>query len=312
MSILASVAVYSRSDDWGVALTALLLFFIVVYPFKITYDRYIRMRRIKKQLVTSAYKLPIKLTPPELSYVFSTKVSRQQMYATLRDLANRSVIIMEKKANKTTVSMGPKVDSTLKSFEKMLVAYIHASKKSVSIEDVLDGFTNYKLKNGEIIRGSRSYVFWWLLRNDLREHGLIEKKMTGKYTKMIINFGVIISLVISIISIMTLRILQMTSNGEIDISAIVDHLWNGILFWLATLIPTIVFSFFLLRFKGRMAGREWLMTKKFDHYLGQLEAYREFVRLTHKNKLRFESKALEKESKAETLPYAIALGYAKE
>ena len=61
-----------------------------------------------------------------------------------------------------------------------------------------------------------------------------------------------------------------------------------------------------------MLGRSWLLTEHMRRYLPQFEAYREFVRLTHAKKLRFESKELEKEARAGTRPYAIAFGYVNE
>jgi len=60
-----------------------------------------------------------------------------------------------------------------------------------------------------------------------------------------------------------------------------------------------------------MLGRDWIMTTKYRRYLGQIDAYREFVRMTHKGVLKFESKELYMESMASTRPYAIACGYIK-
>jgi hypothetical protein len=73
----------------------------------------------------------------------------------------------------------------------------------------------------------------------------------------------------------------------------------------------VLVTFLLLKFRGRMLGRDWIMTEKYRRYIGQMDAFREFVRLAHKGKLRFESKELRKESIAITRPYAIACGFIK-
>jgi hypothetical protein len=104
----------------------------------------------------------------------------------------------------------------------------------------------------------------------------------------------------------------MIRSGEIDPTHIAEAVWSGMQLWAMAVPILLVVSFFLLRFKGRMLGREWLMTDTFRRYLNQLEAYREFVRLTHANTLRFESKELEREARTSTRPFAIAFGYVKD
>ncbi|MFT4532530.1 MAG: hypothetical protein ACI9T8_000553, partial [Candidatus Saccharimonadales bacterium] len=300
MSMFASTGAYSRGDDWWIAGATLVVALLVLYPLRVLFLRYQHVRRINKNLVTSAYKLPIKLTPAELAYVFSTRVSRAQMYATLRDLANRSVLTMHKRSGTTFVELGPKLDSTLQPFEQLLVSYVHKSKRAVSIEDILVGDTVYTLASREVVRGSRDYVFWWLLKKNLRKRGLIEHKMTGRYTSILFKFGFFGSLFVATGPLFSYRLLQMMINGEVGVSNLIETFANGLLFWLIALVPVMVVSFFMLRFSGRMTGRKWLMTDKFYRYLGQLEGYREFVRLTHKNKLKFESKGLNEEAVAET------------
>ena len=84
---------------------------------------------------------------------------------------------------------------------------------------------------------------------------------------------------------------------------------NAGLFWVIALVPLVVISFFLLRYRGLMLGREWLLQPSHMRYLEQIDSYRAFVRLTHSGKLRFESKELQEQSRQQTMPYAIALGF---
>lgn len=310
--MFASMGVYSRSDDWLFVLIVLALCYLILYPLKLLHYRFSHSRRIRNNLVTTAYKLPVKLTPVELSYLFSTRVGYQQMYATLRDLVNRSVITMRIEKGTTLVGIGPKLDNTLHSFEKMLVGYIHQAEHEIDIDRVITGNADYRLANREAVKGSKQYVFWWLLRDSLQKRGIINAKMNGKYTTMLVKFGLIGGLLLSVIPLALARTYTMINLGEVSFHLLADHILNGITAWLLFLFPLLIVSYLLLRLSGRMMGRRWLLTTKFYRYLGQLEAYREFVRLTHKNKLRFESKALEKDSIAETKPYAISLRYIKD
>jgi hypothetical protein len=103
----------------------------------------------------------------------------------------------------------------------------------------------------------------------------------------------------------------MIDGGEVDAGRLLDSMRSSVLLWLMMLIPMLFISFGLLKFRGKMLGRDWVMTKKYRRYLGQIDAFREFVRMTHKGNLKFESKELYTESLAITRPYAIACGYIK-
>jgi hypothetical protein len=269
------------------------------------------MRRIKKQLVTSMYKIPVSMTPTELSYIFSTKVKQPQLYATLLDLANRSIIVMHDKHGKITVENGPKIDKNIHIFEKLLLDQFKDKPHPVNVERVISGFTNYELPKGSKITGSRQYVYWWLLRETLRSRGIIQRHLSKRYASMLLLFGVVGSLVISILSIVAFRFIEMIDIGEVDFGRLYESATSGFVLWLMLVIPMLFISYGLLKYRGRMLGRDWIMTKKYRRYLGQMDAFREFVRLTHKDKLRFESKELKKESIALTRPYAIACGYIK-
>jgi hypothetical protein len=128
---------------------------------------------------------------------------------------------------------------------------------------------------------------------------------------MLVLFGGVGGLMVSVFTVTIIRFLQMISSGEVDVERIMLSIGSGFTLWVMAVIPLFIVSFVLLKYRGRMLGRDWIMTEKYRRYLGQMDAFREFVRLTHKNVLRFESKELRKESIASTRPYAIACGYIK-
>ena len=312
MSTFAAVGAYSREDDWIIAGLVVFISYVIVYPLYLLMVRVKHTRRIKKQLVTSIYKLPINLNPAEVSYVFTARIGRRQIYATLLDLTNRGVLIMHKKGTKTYMSLGPKHDSTLTSYEHLLIDQLHEVPEPLEVDKMIKNSVVHELSKTHIIRGSTYYVFWYLLRDHLRKSKLIERRMTGKYAKMLFFFGVVWSLVLAVVPLVSFRVLQILDSGEVNLTQITQVVYSGLLLW-SLVVPFVVFfSFFLLRLRGHMIGRAWLMTDRLSHYLHQFEAFREFVRLTHSDRLHFESKELLKEARATTLPYAIAFGYVKE
>lgn len=312
MSVIVANGVLLDWGDWQIALVCVLFGYCILYPLIIIATRRKHTYRIKHQLVTTAYRLPVSLTPAELAYLFSTHVKNNILYATLLDMNNKSIIRMHKKDSKTYVEMGPKVDSHLGNHEKLLLNYIEKHDQQVDVKEIIQGDTNYRTHNGEGVKGSRQYVFWWLLRDMMRRKKLIKTSMTRIYVIMLLQFGLTFSLLLAVIPLLMVRIFSMLQIGKIDIAELMMYLRNGLFFWIIFIIPSIILSFILIRFRGRMLGRYWLLTPQYLRYLEQFEAYREFVRLTHRNKLRFENAALKKESLLATKPYAVALGYSKE
>jgi hypothetical protein len=312
MSVFATFGAYNRNDDWLVILIGLIVCYLILYPLYILYLRYRYVRLIKKQLVTSMYKLPISMSPTELAYIFSSKVKRPQLFATILDLANRSIVIMHKTHDNLTVTNGPKVDNDIKPFEFLLLNKINETEEPTKVNSVIDGFTSYEVKKGVKIEGSKQYVFWWLLRDNLRSRKIIQTHLAKKYLYMLFIFGFVASFIVIEVTIISVRLMQMIGAGEVSTNRLIDSASSGISFWILAVLPILFISFGLLKFKGRMMGREWIMTSRYKRYLSQIDSFREFVRLTHKNRLKFESKELHKESVALTRPYAIACGFIKE
>lgn len=311
MSTFAAIGVYNRADDWVIALVSVAVFYVGIYPLYVLYLRYRYTRRIKRQLVTSAYKLPVTLSPADLAYMFSTRVTKRHIYATVLDLANRSVLHMEKTDGKVIVSTGPKIDSNLTSYEKKYVKHVEESAEGVDFERLAQGDAKHVTSPGEKIIGSKQYVLWWLIRDSLLKRRFIEKNMTAKYVRLLFIFGALIGLGLSVAPLLIVRLIQLLNSGQVEPDRLVQTIQSGATFWGLALLPLIVVSFFLLRFRGWVLGRNWVLTASFQRYLGQIDAFREFVKLTHKGKLRFESKELREHSIAITRPYAIACGFVK-
>lgn len=311
MTILAVGVMDSRTEDWLLVGLALVLVYILLYPSYILIRRSRYSRMIRKQLITTPYNLPIKMTPTELSYIFSPSIKSRHLYATLLDLANRSVVVIKHKSSRIYVESGPKIDNELSQSEKLLTDSVFKANEPIPIEQVMAGYATAK-QDRQRISGSKHYVFWWLLRDQLRKRKIIEARMVGRYTRMLFIFGLVCSFLVSMLAVGIWRLAHMLDNGELEFSHLWGHFGNALFFWLILLLPIILVSFMNLRLRGKMLGRQWLLTKSNIRYSNQLILFKEYVRLANKGALRFDVVELQKESIAHTKPYAIALGYAKE
>lgn len=306
MEILASIFTEGRFEDRAAAVVALISFYGLFYPITVIVTRHISKNRIRRQIVTSAYKLPLHLSPAELSYIFTSKVNQNHIMATLLDLANRSLIILEKKEGKIVAKLGPRVGNKLAIHEKLLIDRI-GEDKSVPLADFTDGLSGVD----GLKRETKQYHFWWSLRSNMQRERIINSGMKTVYLKMILSYGLLLSLLICCFSAISITIVRMMRVGEIESGQIFTAVVEIICFWFIILIPILVLSFGLLKMRAKNLGRYWLITDKNKRYLPQIIAFREFVLLTHSNKLKFESPTLKAKAKAETRAYAIALGVDK-
>lgn len=308
---MASLGVYDRSVDWRFISISLFLIFIFYYPIYLWVVRIYKTQRIRSQLITTLYKPPLDMSPVDLSYIFSKKVDSRHLYATILHLTNRGVLHMSHKNGVTYTEIGPKLDDNLELYEKMLVGIVHSHKEAVPIDKIIEGNITYRLSSGSEIKGSKRYVFWWLLKQSLRDRGLIEKLMTSYYAKLVILFGAGGGLIVAFFPLFFWRLAQMNSDGKLDASRMNQTFMSAVSFWAISLPLILVISFILLLFRGRMLGRRWILTKKSLRYLGQFGVFREFTWLAQRKKLHFDSTTLAKESALETRPFAIAFGYIK-
>ncbi len=310
MSTVAMVFFEGRVEDRVVVGLALILCYLILFPGYVLFTRAISKNRIRKQIVTSQYKLPIRLSPSEFSYIFSSKIDKKHILATILDLANRSLLIVDQREGKLFVSPGPRIDDKLSDYENLVMEKV-AENSRQNIESFTDGKSSFKSLNKGKIEGSRVYVFWWVMRNQMQKDGIINSNMKLKYLKMLFTNGVLISYLITVISVISVTFVRMSREGEIEARQVFESLVDISCFLFLLMIPILIITFFLLKMRGKNLGRYWLIKQKNIRYLPQIVAYREFVVLAHKNKLKFESTQLKTKSLAETRPYAVALGITK-
>lgn len=302
---------HSRAEDWRFIAFSLVVVYFVLYPLYVLSIRFRRTHRIKRQIVTTLYKVPLQLSPAEFSYLFSTRIKKPQLYATLLDLSNQGIVLLRKRDGEIVAELGAHLSEELRKYELMLLKQIYNAGGKATMTALASGQSSYGVKDGRIINGTKLYIFLWLLRSGLQQNGIIQQRPVTRYVRIVLVYGVLLSLLLSMLFLLSLRSLQMLDGGNINLNLLRYNAVSALLFWSMLLPPMLLASFFVMRFHGRMLGRVWLFSAKSRRYLLQMEAFREFVRLTHKDRLRFANDDLKKEAIKATKPYAVALGYVK-
>lgn len=280
-------------------------------PLLYLYRRNKFRTQISSHVVTSNYKLPEQLSPSELSYLFSPSIKKRHMVASTMQMLNDGVLVTHSKEGKLFFAIGPKVDSKISLADAFMLDTIESREDLPGIDDFLSGNTEYKVPNtNEKVEGSRNYVFWWLVREGLRQRDIVVRRPAKQYFMVELK-TLLLLLGVSVLTIFTLQVMSMSLRGEIDFAASGDLLMR-VVSWTLIFFPLLFLSaFIVVRIKGKLLGRGWILSGKKKRLLGQFDAFREYVRLVQLGKVSFENDDAEKSEKTRTLPYAVALGYAQ-
>lgn len=311
MDVVASL---THGEQYGVWVTLTLLFLvyaIVIFPLRYFAKRQKFRRQISSHLITSSYKLPEKLSPAELSYLFSPSIKKRHIIASLMQLLNDGLLVSKSHEGALGFSIGPRVDSMTALSDTYLIDSIEKNDNSMSFGQLVEGDVSYSVPNTrDKVSGSKVYVFWWLVRQGLRQRGVIVDRPVKAYFSVIITTLRNIFL-LSILNLFTIQLLLLIFGGQIDIDSVISSIKHTTVWFFLFFPLEIVISFITVRFRGRLLGRGWILTAKKARLLGQFDAYREYVRLVQRGDVLFEHDEAKKRARSITQPYAVALGYAR-
>lgn len=296
---------------WVAMSVAYLLFAFVFYPVRYFLKQQKFRRQISTHLVTSVYNLPTELSPAELSYLFSPSVGKRQLYASLMQLTNDGVLHSSVEKGKLQFTIGPRVDTKMPLSSAYLLDILEQSGGALYVEGFTEGNMSYKLPNThEKVDGSKNYVFWWVVREGLRQRGVIVKRPIEAYFTVILKSHIKLTL-LSLFAVGLLHAALMSGQGEISLDATGSLLLQTVFWFGVFFIPAFIVSFMSVRIRGKFLGRDWILTDKKQRLLNQFDAFREYVRLVHEGNVAFESDEAQRQAELRVLPFAVALGYAK-
>lgn len=283
---------------------------VFILPAALFRKWYFYRRRLKKQVITAEYVPPLGLNPAEIGYLFDGKLREQEVGATIIYLIQKGYLHLKKtNEGKKRIYAGPRVGEGLKSYEKKLVDEAE-HPDGVSAEELLHRFVSFRSRNKKNF-GSKEFMFTQLVHQTLQQ----QKYVRGSWLKHFLFGSFIISILLEVVLIympMTISIALITLNqGTVDFEIVfalgMTAFMMGIFFW----IPLYGAAMFIYYFRGRVLGREWIITDKLQRFWPQLVGFRQYINLVEQEKLEFATKEMSKMSKNDTLSYAVALGYVK-
>ncbi len=310
MDVWTSLSEGEQQGVWLLSSLFLFLFAFVVCPVAFSLRQRKFRARIANHIITSSYKLPEEMTPAELSYMFSSSIKRQHVFASIMQLTNEGILTGLMFKGMYMVRIGPRVDSKMTLASGYTIDTVENNEQIQPIK-LTEGSDTYTVPNTqEKVNGSKLYVYWWLIREGLRQRGVIVVNPVKAYVRVVLLAQVKL-LMCTLATIAIIQLLIMMFSGDIDLGSVGGLLSTYFLWAVFTLPVTFVVGFIVVRIRGRFLGRHWILTEKKRRLLNQFDAFREYVRLVQEGSALFESEEAEKRAKLKTLPYAVALGYAK-
>lgn len=256
-------------------------------------------RRILSHRITAEYVAPLEFDPAAMSYLFRRKLDERDFAALLVFMSQRGVIHFRKHEGKKVVLPGPKYEGNLKLYERLILEVVEENR-FLSSNELLKGYdTIFK-------RNTPDATLTSLVRADLEKHGFIKKNYSARYAHSILK-GTLLSLIAIVwLPSILLWFYGLITLGGSDFTNIDNVAYTSCMMSLVAMVPILVFVIIVRFLQSRSLGRSWIAENKLRRFWPHIIGFRQFVYLSEKEKLNFESKTLKKTSEINTLPYAIA------
>ncbi len=282
---------------------------VFIVPAALFRKWYFYRRRLRKSTITAEYEPPLGLNPAEIGYLFDGKLRQQEVGATIIHLVQRGFLHLKKVDGQKKIFAGPRVDDNLKTYEKKLIE--EADKPDgVSATDLLSRFTTLQ-QGDKKTYGTRELIFTQLVHADLHRKQYVKGSFAKYFIAGALKIAVILQFILIFIPLIITFIYFTYDVGSADFTVLVGLLFIGVMVAVFSFIPFFIAAMILNYIRGRILGREWIITKRLSRLWPQIIGYRQYIKLVEKDRLDFQTKSMESSSKNDTLPYAVALGYVK-
>ncbi len=266
-------------------------------------------RRLKANLITSEYEPPSDLTPAEMQYLFGGINDERITAATIIHMVQRGYLHMRKENGIKKVFAGPKAaDSSLKMWEQMILTQIESSSTGAKADAIMAhpiAFVDKDMNH----RHSDASTLSDYIAESLQKRKLIKGKGVNSF--FLEAFSVALFLIATLIlwPILLYWFLSLIESSTSDLASTQDFAITAAIASIAAFIPMYAFSVFFVKWRAQLFGRRWMASDRLNRQWPQMMGFRHFVKLTEKNRLRFDSEELQKSSSKDILPYAVALGF---
>jgi hypothetical protein len=289
---------------------SVLLGMLVVVPVALYRKWYFYRRRLKKQVITAEYEPPLGFNPAEIGYMFDGKLGEREIAGTIIWLVQKGYLHIKKVDGGKRIFAGPNIDENLKTYEKKLIA--EADVPEGATADMLLGrFMTYKSKIVRTNYAPRQLVFTQLVHSDLQRRQYVPVTNYAKFFVGAFRVALLLATFIYFVPMIIAWILITVDSGTVDIQILLVLIFFAIMLTVFTSIPFFIAGCVLQYIRGRILGRQWIVTPKLARMWPQIVGFREYVKLVENERLEFYSEQLETTTKNDLLPYAVALGFVK-
>lgn len=288
---------------------AVIIGLVIVLPSAIFRKWYFYRRRLRKSVITAEYEPPLGLNPAEIGYLFDGKLREREVGATIIYLVQKGYLHIKKINGEKRIFAGPRVGDNLKTYEKKLVEEAD-TQDGVPASHLLSRFITYKSKNFDGV-ASRELVFTQLVHSDLHRRQYVKGYFLHYFIAGSLKITLLLQLVLVFVPLFALYILATLHTGAADFALLGTLMMTAFFVSIFLALPFFIAAMILNYVRGRILGREWIITDKLKRLWPQIVGYRQYIKLVERERLEFQSDELKTLSKNETLAYAVAMGYVK-
>jgi hypothetical protein len=284
---------------------------VIVVPTALFRKWYFYRRRLKKRIITAEYEPPLGLNPAELGYMFDGKLGEREIAATIIDLIQRGCLHIKKTEHGTRIFAGPRVENNTKQYENKLIEEASVDD-GVTGKDLLGRFIRTTNSSGSVtVSAPKAVVFSQMVHADLEFRGYVKGSLFWESIKGFLKINLLLHICLLYLPALAMLILYTFQTGSFDFGIFAGVFFAAFGLAIATEVPFFIAAVILQHARGRIIGREWIITEKLERLWPQIVGYRQYVKLVENERLEFQTEELAKMSKKETLAYAVALGFVK-
>lgn len=266
-------------------------------------------RRLKASLITSEYEPPSGLTPGEFQFLFGGINTERITAATIIHMVQRGYLHMRKIDGNKVIFAGPKApDESLKMWERMVLSQVESSVSGVKAQGIMRhpiAFVDKDISEGQSSASTLSDY----IGESLQKRKLIKGKGVNAFFIEAMRVALLLTVTLVLWPVFLYWFLSLLTASTSDFASIQDFTVAGLIGSVAMFVPFYIFAVFFVKWRAQLFGRRWMASERLNRQWPQMMGFRHFVKLTEKNRLKFDSVELQEASSKDILPYAVALGF---
>lgn len=240
-----------------------------------------KLNLLRQKTIVAEYDPPAGLSPAEIGFLYDTKLSIAEIYATVVDLEQRGLVIIDRDQAQPIITQTKTAPAGIKEFDAYILSVLGQQQgKAITTKQL----KKLKWQADVVIKRqlqSQGYL------------GTVRQEIRGD----LVRFGLIMTALMAIFPFLAFR--PHSLGGVAGAAIFLFFTWPAYL----------VMSVFLYASYQKIAGEPWLGTPKLKQVWSDIEGYHHYIEVVEADNLRFDTENTKAMVKNKALPYAIALGF---